>query len=94
MPWVGLVLYCLHLPIILAAMFAGKRLLELPFAPENDPLLYGCGADSANGHADGGAAHVHHAHEAGDAKVVLEKAAAALKQQQHGHAPHGAQDAV
>ncbi|EFJ49439.1 hypothetical protein VOLCADRAFT_89859 [Volvox carteri f. nagariensis] len=39
MPWVGLVLYGLHLPAILIASLAGAKLLSLPMEPEQEPFL-------------------------------------------------------
>ncbi|KXZ55589.1 hypothetical protein GPECTOR_2g1139 [Gonium pectorale] len=47
MPWVGLALYSLHIPVILTAAFAGNKLLALPAAPEEEPFL------SPAGPADG-----------------------------------------
>ncbi len=49
MPWVGLVLYALHLPAILTAVAAGGRLLRLPLeateegGEERQPFLPGAG---------------------------------------------------
>ncbi|GLI68054.1 hypothetical protein VaNZ11_012349 [Volvox africanus] len=39
MPWVGLVLYALHLPVILIAAIAGRKLLKLPLEEEQVPFL-------------------------------------------------------
>lgn len=66
MPWVGLVLYALHLPAILTAVVAGGRLLQLPLegaeegsqegGEERQPFLPGSGqagqqrGQQGNGH--------------------------------------------
>ncbi|GIL79805.1 hypothetical protein Vretimale_12423 [Volvox reticuliferus] len=39
MPWVGLMLYALHLPAILIAALVGDKLLKLPLEPEQEPFL-------------------------------------------------------
>lgn len=39
MPWVGLVLYALHIPAILTAAVAGTKLLNLPIETEREPFL-------------------------------------------------------
>ncbi|KAG2434076.1 hypothetical protein HXX76_007804 [Chlamydomonas incerta] len=75
MPWVGLVLYSLHLPVILTAITAGNKLLQLPLAPEEEAFLSPAGPGAAAEHgaangtvapaaaappADGAAANGHH----------------------------------
>ncbi|GLC40677.1 hypothetical protein PLESTM_001100600 [Pleodorina starrii] len=47
MPWVGLVLYALHLPAILTAAIAGGKLLKLPLVPEQEPFLSPAGPATA-----------------------------------------------
>ncbi|KAG2501542.1 hypothetical protein HYH03_000049 [Edaphochlamys debaryana] len=66
MPWVGLVLYALQLPAIATAVLAGRRLLALPLAPEEEPFL------SPAGPADGAAAQaVAHAHAQAQQKEAV-----------------------
>lgn len=56
MPWVGLVLYALHLPAILTAITAGTKLLKLPLAPEEEPFLAPAGA-AVTAATENGAGH-------------------------------------